>query len=44
MSNKFIDSLKHVIIEDDDAKPEGHAQSPPQHQSRNLPTTPLIRR
>jgi len=30
MSNKFIDSLKHVIIEDDDAKPEGHAQSPPQ--------------
>jgi chromosome segregation ATPase len=30
MSNKFIDSLKHVIIEDDEAKPEGHAQSPPQ--------------
>jgi len=29
MSNKFIDSLKHVIIEDDDPKPDGqqHSQS-----------------
>jgi chromosome segregation ATPase len=29
MSNKFIDSIKHVIIEDDDPKPEGqqHSQS-----------------
>jgi len=30
MSNKFIDSLKHVIIEDDDPKPEGHSQAPAQ--------------
>ena len=32
MSNKFIDSIKHVIIEDDDpkaeAKPQAHSQGP----------------
>jgi len=30
MSNKFIDSIKHVIIEDDDPKPAGQAQAHPQ--------------
>jgi len=34
MSNKFIDSIKHVIIEDDDpkaeAKPQVHPQAPPE--------------
>jgi predicted RNase H-like nuclease (RuvC/YqgF family) len=30
MSNKFIDSLKHVIIEDDEPKAEGQAQAHPQ--------------
>ena len=34
MSNKFIDSIKHVIIEDDDPKAEGkpqsHSQAPPE--------------
>ncbi len=29
MSNKFIDSIKHVIIEDDDPKPEAQAHSQP---------------
>src|SRR5260370_7479276 len=35
MSNKFIDSIKHVIIEDDDPKPEArlhpqaHAEAAP---------------
>lgn len=28
MSNKFIDSIKHVIIEDDDPKPQAHAEAP----------------
>jgi hypothetical protein len=28
MSNKFFDGIKHVIIEDDDPKPEGQAQHP----------------
>lgn len=27
MSNKFFDGIKHVIIEDDDPKPEGQGQS-----------------
>jgi len=42
MSNKFIDSLKHVIIEDDDPKPQGHAQTPaPQTQVETAaPTAP----
>lgn len=30
MSNKFIDSIKHVIIEDDDPKPQGQAVAHPQ--------------
>jgi hypothetical protein len=34
MSNKFIDSIKHVIIEDDDpkaeAKPQAHSQAAPE--------------
>jgi hypothetical protein len=28
MSNKFFDGIKHVIIEDDDPRPEGQAQHP----------------
>ena len=32
MSNKFIDGIKHVIIEDDDPKPEGQVQAHPQPQ------------
>ena len=28
MSNKFIDGIKHAIIEDDDPKPDSHAQQP----------------
>ena len=35
MSNKFIDSLKHAIIEDDDPKPQGQTQAP------NAEATPL---
>jgi hypothetical protein len=35
MSNKFIDSLKHVIIEDDDPKPDGQQHS--QAQSETAP-------
>src|SRR5579872_3362457 len=27
MSNKIIDSIKHVIIEDDDPKPQGHTEA-----------------
>jgi len=37
MANKFIDTIKHAIIEDDDPKPEGQAQSHPQ----NHPEAPL---
>ena len=55
MSNKFIDSIKHVIIEDDDPKPEaqaaGTASDPAGSgarsrpcRSRLLPTAPRIRR
>ena len=40
MSNKFIDSLKHVIIEDDDPKPEGHAQTPAQEQHPHSEAAP----
>ena len=44
MSNKFIDSLKHVIIEDDDAKPEGHQPSPPQaHPQPHSEAAPATR-
>jgi chromosome segregation ATPase len=35
MSNKFIDSIKHVIIEDDEPKPEGHGQGQPHPQPHN---------
>jgi len=35
MSNKFIDGIKHVIIEDDDPKPQG--QTHPQSQSDVTP-------
>jgi len=38
MSNKFFDGIKHVIIEDDDRKPEGQAQAhPPQPVSQAAP-------
>jgi chromosome segregation ATPase len=41
MSNKFIDSLKHVIIEDDDPKTEGQAQAHPQpHTEPPSPVPP----
>jgi hypothetical protein len=35
MSNKFIDGIRHVIIEDDDPKPQGQAH--PQSQSDATP-------
>jgi predicted RNase H-like nuclease (RuvC/YqgF family) len=31
MSNKFIDGIKHAIIEDDDPKPDSHAQQQQPH-------------
>jgi hypothetical protein len=37
MSNKFIDSLKHVIIDDDEPKPEGQAQPHPQPHTEPAP-------
>lgn len=37
MSNKFIDSLKHVIIEDDDPKADGQAQAHPQPHAESTP-------
>jgi uncharacterized coiled-coil protein SlyX len=37
MSNKFIDGLKHVIIEDDDPKPEGQ-----QHPESHSETAPAV--
>jgi len=37
MSNKFIDGLKHAIIEDDDPKAEGQAQTHPQPHSEAPP-------
>ena len=37
MSNKFIDSIKHAIIEDDDPKPDSKSQSHPQASSANAP-------
>ena len=43
MSNKFIDSIKHVIIEDDDpkaeAKPQAHSQ--PQTAAAPVATVPV---
>jgi len=38
MSNKFIDSIKHVIIEDDDPKAETKPQAHPQDPAENAPT------
>jgi hypothetical protein len=35
--SKFIDSLKHVIIEDDDPKPEGQAQTHSQPRTEAAP-------
>lgn len=35
MSNKFIDSIKHVIIEDDDPKPEGQGQAQPRSHAES---------
>src|SRR5713101_5999569 len=37
MSNKFFDGIKHVIIEDDDPKPEGQAEAHPQPVSQAAP-------
>lgn len=37
MSNKFIDSIKHVIIEDDDPKPQGQTQAHPQPHTEAAP-------
>jgi chromosome segregation ATPase len=40
--SKFIDGLKHVIIEDDDPKPEGQAQIHPQPHTESPPDTSTI--
>jgi len=37
MSNKFIDSIKHVIIEDDDPRSQGKGQAHPQLHSEASP-------
>jgi len=37
MSNKFIDSIKHVIIEDDDPKAEAQPQAHPQPHAEATP-------
>jgi len=37
MSNKFIDSIKHAIIEDDDPKPQGQTQAHPQPYTEATP-------
>ncbi len=37
MSNKFIDGIKHVIIEDDDPKPEGQPQAQSQPRAEAAP-------
>jgi len=39
MSNKFIDSIKHVIIEDDDPKAEAKPQAHPQAPAEIAPAT-----
>ena len=39
MSNKFIDSIKHVIIEDDDPKAEAKPQAHPQALPETAPAT-----
>jgi predicted RNase H-like nuclease (RuvC/YqgF family) len=44
MSNKFIDSLKHVIIEDDEPKAEGQAQAHLQpHAQPHTEPAPALR-
>jgi chromosome segregation ATPase len=45
MSNKFFDGIKHVIIEDDDPKPEGQGQSqahPPAHSEAAAVVAPPV--
>src|SRR5580692_1102953 len=45
MSNKFFDGIKHVIIEDDDPKPEGQGQSqahPQAHSEAAAVVTPPV--
>src|SRR6266404_5743428 len=37
MSNKFIDSIKHVIIQDDDPRSQGQGQAHPQLHSEASP-------
>ena len=37
MSNKFIDGIKHVIIEDDDPKAQGQTQAHPQPHTEAAP-------
>jgi hypothetical protein len=37
MSNKFLDGIKHVIIEDDDPKPSGQTQAHPQPHTEAAP-------
>jgi uncharacterized coiled-coil protein SlyX len=37
MSNKFLDGIKHVIIEDDDPKPSGQTQTHPQPHTEATP-------
>jgi hypothetical protein len=41
MSNKFIDSIKHVIIEDDDPKPEGQQHAQPQSDAAPAIAAPV---
>jgi chromosome segregation ATPase len=45
MSNKFIDGIKHVIIEDDDPKPDAQKQAHSQAQTEPAPAaaTPVAR-
>lgn len=40
MSNKFIDSIKHVIIEDDDPKAAAQSQNPQAHTEAAPPVAP----
>jgi len=39
MTNKFFDGIKHVIIEDDDPKPEGQTPHPQPHPEAGLQVT-----
>jgi chromosome segregation ATPase len=41
MSNKFIDSIKHVIIEDDDPKPEGQPHRQPHTEASPAVAVPV---